>query len=116
MPLGKIASNVSVLLTFHVICFCWIFSRASSMEIVGEMLFQIFAHFNMAILFEFIAGYKGVMVLMLIGYVLHFLPRSMELWFQQKITSLPFAYKAAWMLLIIILVIQTKSAGIQPFI
>jgi alginate O-acetyltransferase complex protein AlgI len=116
MPVGKIASYVNVLLTFHFVCFCWIFFRASSMETVGEMLFQIFAHFNMAILFEFIAGYKGVMILMLIGYVLHFLPRSMELRIQQEITRLPFAYKAAWMLLIIILVIQTKSAGIQPFI
>jgi alginate O-acetyltransferase complex protein AlgI len=51
-----------------------------------------------------------------LGYVLHFIPQEKELQFQQRLTSLPFYYKAAWMVLIIILVMQTKSAGVQPFI
>ena len=86
------------------------------MEIVGQMLTQIFTQFNIQILFQFIAGYKGVVMLMLIGYVLHFIPRDVEVAFQERLTSLPFVYKAAWMIVIIILVMQTKSAGVQPFI
>jgi D-alanyl-lipoteichoic acid acyltransferase DltB (MBOAT superfamily) len=116
IPVGKIAIWFNVFLTFHFVCFCWIFFRAPSMNAAGEMMIQILTNFNASILFEFMAGYKGVMFLMLLGYVLHFLPRHLELRFQEKITDLPFAYKAAWMLFIIILVIQTKSAGIQPFI
>jgi D-alanyl-lipoteichoic acid acyltransferase DltB (MBOAT superfamily) len=116
MPAGKVANSVNVVLTFHFVCFCWIFFRAPSMQTVWDMLGQIFTNFNASILFEFIAGYKGVMFLMLIGYILHFLPHQLELKAQQKITDLPFAYKVAWMLLIIVIVIQTKSAGIQPFI
>lgn len=106
----------NILYTFHFVCFCWIFFRASSMEIVGQMLTQIFTQFNIQILFQFIAGYKGVVMLMVIGYVLHFVPREVEVSFQEKLTSLPFVYKAAWMIVIIILVMQTKSAGVQPFI
>lgn len=106
----------NILYTFHFVCFCWIFFRASSMEIVGQMLTQIFTQFNVQILFQFIAGYKGVVILMVIGYVLHFIPRDVELSFQEKLTTLPFVYKAAWMIVIIILVMQTKSAGVQPFI
>jgi alginate O-acetyltransferase complex protein AlgI len=116
IPVGKIAIWFNIFFTFHFVCFCWIFFRAPSMNAAGEMMIQILTNFNASILFEFMAGYKGVMLLMLLGYILHFLPRHLELKFQQKITDMPFAYKAAWMLLIIILVIQTKSAGIQPFI
>jgi D-alanyl-lipoteichoic acid acyltransferase DltB (MBOAT superfamily) len=107
---------LNVLLTFHFVCFCWIFFRASSMASVGEMLGQIFFHFNLQILPEFFAGYKVVMMLMVIGYLLHYIPKDAELAAQDTITNMPLAGKAAFMLSIIILVIQTKSAGIQPFI
>lgn len=107
---------LSVLLTFHFVCFCWIFFRASSMASVGEMLNQIFFHFNIQIFSEFLSGYKVVMMLMVIGYLLHFIPKEAELAAQETITNMPLAGKAAFMLSVILLVIQTKSAGIQPFI
>jgi hypothetical protein len=53
---------------------------------------------------------------MLVGYVLHFLPKRIELSFQQTITDMHFVLKAAWMVAIIVLVIQIKSSAIQPFI
>ena len=107
---------VRVLLTFHFVCFCWIFFRAANMATVGEILAQIFYHFNLALLPEFIQGYKVVMMLMVIGYLLHFIPREAELAAQETITTMPLAGKAAFMISVIILVIQTKSSGIQPFI
>lgn len=106
----------NILLTFHFVCFCWIFFRAESLEIVGQMLTQIFQHLNPQIFFQFIVGYKGVLMLMAIGFFLHFLPRHYEVALQEKLTSMPFVYKAAWMVVIVILVMQTKSAGVQPFI
>ncbi len=106
----------NIIYTFHFVCFCWIFFRAPSMETVWQMLGQIFLHLNPQIFFQFIAGYKGVVMLMFIGYVLHFIPREVEIRFQEKLTALPFVYKAAWMVIIIIMVMQTKSAGVQPFI
>jgi alginate O-acetyltransferase complex protein AlgI len=104
------------ILTFHFVCFCWIFFRASSLEIVGQMLTQMVTEFHGNILFDFISGYKGVMTMMAIGYVLHFIPQSVEHNFQQRLVHMNFGFKVAWMLLIILIVIQTKSAGIQPFI
>jgi alginate O-acetyltransferase complex protein AlgI len=115
-PPSKGESLFNMALTFHFVCFCWIFFRAPSMEAVGEMLTQIFAHFNIGILFDFITGYKAVMLLMLLGYCLHFIPRSAEISFQHIVTKMPIMAKAAWMVAIIVLVIQTKSAAIQPFI
>ncbi len=113
---NPIQNFVSIFFTFHFICFCWIFFRASSMASVGEILYQIIFHFNLGLISEFIAGYKIVMMLMLIGYILHFIPREAELAAQETIINMSLAGKAVFMLSIIILVIQTKSAGIQPFI
>jgi alginate O-acetyltransferase complex protein AlgI len=107
---------ISLLITFHFVCFCWIFFRAANMEIAGQVISQIVNHFSGKILFDFISGYKVVMLLMLLGYVLHFLPRSIEVRSENWVTQSPLVVKASLMIAIIVLVIQTKSAGIQPFI
>lgn len=109
-------NSLNVFLTFHFVCFCWIFFRAANMATVGEILNQIFYHMNFAVLPEFIAGYRVVLMLMIIGYLLHFIPREAELAAQETISNMTLAGKAAFMITVIILVIQTKSSGIQPFI
>ncbi len=107
---------VGVSLTFHFVCFCWIFFRATSMETAGQMIWQIAAHFSPQVFGDFIAGYSTVLWLMALGYVLHFLPHSLELKAEQFVTAMPMAGKVALTVTIIVLVIETKSAGIQPFI
>jgi alginate O-acetyltransferase complex protein AlgI len=115
-PDGYWTNIASVALTFHFVCFCWIFFRADSLDIVWQMLGQIVSHFNPQILFDFIAGYKAVVMLMILGFILHGLPENWEHRFQHTITRMPLLAKAVWMLVIIVIVIQTKSSGIQPFI
>ena len=109
-------SATSIFITFHFVCFCWIFFRAPTMEAVGQILYQIITHFNAQIFFEFVVGYKGVLFLMLLGYFLYFLPASSEEKAEAWVTQLPLAGKATLLIAIIVLVIQTKSASIQPFI
>jgi alginate O-acetyltransferase complex protein AlgI len=116
VPSSKFSRVVNIFLTFHFVCFCWIFFRASSMQSAVDMLKQMLYHLSPEILFEFVAGYKAVIALMIIGYTMHFIPQKIEFTLQEKLTEMPLAWKAAFMLLIIIVVIQTKSAGIQPFI
>lgn len=113
---GPLKNFARIFLTFQFVCFCWIFFRAADMATVGEILNQIFFHFNLSVLGDFLVGYKGVLMLMAIGYILHFLPREAELAAEETITTMPLAGKAAFMISVIILVMQTKSAGIQPFI
>ncbi len=105
-----------IFLTFHFVCFCWIFFRAADMVTVGEILNQIWFHLSPGLLLEFIGAYKVVFMLMIVGYVLHFMPREAELAAQESVTNMSLGGKAAFMIAVIILVIQTKSAGIQPFI
>lgn len=105
-----------VFLTFHFVCFCWIFFRAADMYTVGEIVDQILFHFNAGVASEFFSAYRVVLMLMVVGYLLHFLPREAELAAQETVTHMSLAGKAAFLVMVIILVVQTKSSGIQPFI
>lgn len=107
---------LSALITFHFVSFCWIFFRADNMETATQMIRQIVFHFNPQILFEFINGYKAVLIMMLIGYTLHFIPKSVELKTENIVTNLPLLLKVVFMMLVILLVVQFKSSEIQPFI
>lgn len=107
---------VSQLLTFHFVCFCWIFFRADSMEIAQQLLHQIATQFNPMLIVQFIEGYQNVLLVMLLGYTLHFLPRSMELQAENWIIRLPLVGKLAWLLAVILLMTQVQSAEVQPFI
>lgn len=106
----------STFLTFHFVCFCWIFFRAPDLSSVSLMLSRIFFHFDTALLPEIVSGYSGVMMLMVIGYVLHFIPREAEAAAQESVTRMSLIGKAAFLVSVIFLVVQAKSAGIQPFI
>jgi alginate O-acetyltransferase complex protein AlgI len=105
-----------VLLTFHFVCFCWIFFRAADIGTVGVMLNQILFNFNLHVLGQFIAGYSAVVFLILLGYTLHFIPDSVTERIEEKVIEMPLIGKAMCLVAVIIVVVQTKSADVQPFI
>ena len=107
---------LGVLITFHVVCFGWILFRATSMKAVGEMLRQIFTNFHPEVFMQFVSGYKGVFALMVIGYVLHFMPKRSEDVLREIVTRSPLLIQAAILAIAIFIVVQFKSAGVQPFI
>ena len=107
---------IGLLITFHFVCFCWIFFRATSMSNAWEVISQISLHFTPSIFADFMVGYRTVILLMALGYILHFIPKSIETKSIQWFTDISLVGKTAFLLAIIVLVMQTKSAGIQPFI
>ncbi len=65
---------------------------------------------------QLIVGYWEVFALMGLGYVLHFVPDSWERGCTKTIIRLPLVGKAVLLVALIYLVIQMKSADVQPFI
>ena len=107
---------LAVLVTFHFVCFCWIFFRHHDFASATDMLGQIIHNFSPQVFPQLVAGYWAVFALMLLGYALHFLPDSWERGCVRFVTWLPLVGKALLMVAVIYLVIQMKSAEIQPFI
>lgn len=116
VPKTKITRFAGIVLTFHFVCFTWVYFRADNMTVVSAMLTQITTSFHPEIFKDFIQGYPYILLLMAIGFTLHFIPRSVELQTQQLVIKSPFILKVTYLLVIILIVIQIKSSEIQPFI
>lgn len=115
-PASVWSKGLSWLFTFHFVCFCWIFFRAESMEIAGQMLQQIAYRFNPQILPAFLTGYAPVLSLMALGFLFHFFPGKLKDRAREWVIRVPVPAKALILLLAIVWVVQVKSSGIQPFI
>jgi len=107
---------IGVIFTFHIVCFGWILFRATSMHTVGDILSQIFTNFHPEIFIQFVTGYKTVCILMVLGYLLHFMPKTAVNTMQNLVTRSPLLIQALMLALSIWIVAQFKSAGVQPFI
>ena len=106
----------AVLLTFHFVCFCWIFFRNTTFEGSATMIRQIFTSFHPELFLQLIQGYWKVFVLMGIGYLLHWCPDSWQNACCRGMIRLPLIAQACILVMLIYLVIQVKSSDIQPFI
>ncbi|MCR4613211.1 MAG: MBOAT family protein [Bacteroidaceae bacterium] len=105
-----------ILITFHLAAFAWIFFRNQTFEGSFLMLEQIFTNFQPQIFLQWATSYWAVGLLMLLGYVLHFLPQSWSDRSQQFVTRSPLVVQALLIVAVIFIVIQVKSSDVQPFI
>ncbi len=86
----KIQRLLGQIITFHLVCFAWVFFRADSMETALSVITQISDHFTPEVFLQFVVGYKNVLLLLLLGYLLHFTSKKQELRFRSWLTDLPF--------------------------
>lgn len=107
---------IGIVCTFHIVCFGWILFRADSLHTVGQMLAQIGTNFHPEILWQFLTGYKGVCFLMVLGYLLHFTPDRIQYALEGKLSSSPLLVQALFLIIVIFIVVQVRTAGVQPFI
>ncbi len=107
---------LGIVVTFHIVCLGWLMFRAESMQTVSLMLHQIFEHFNAPMIPQMINGYAVVFSLIAVGYLLHFLPHSAEVWAQKRVIGSSLVVQVVLMAVMIWCVMQTKSSDIQPFI
>lgn len=108
--------GTGVFITFHFVCFCWIFFRNTDFQHSINMLEQIFTAFRPQLLPQLIEGYWRVFALMLLGFLLHFAPDSWEHALSRGVVRLPLIGKAVVVVAVIYVVIQMQSTEIQPFI
>ena len=112
----KIQRFLGQIITFHLVCFAWIFFRADSMETALSVITQILDHFTPEVFLQFVVGYKNVLLLLLLGYLLHFTSKKQELRFRSWLTDLPFIGQVCLFIVTVFLLIQIRSADAQPFI
>ena len=113
---NKITKLFGVLLTFHIVCFSWIYFRAADMMHINSMLYQIAFNFQWNGIFEVISGYKIPLLLIAVGLTIHWLPKQWKRYYRKLFISFPLWVKIAIVVITAIILYQFQSSGIQPFI
>lgn len=107
---GFFSKAFSLLITFHFVCFCWIFFKAESFEAAGQMISQIAFHFDGALIFDLLSNYRNVILLIVLGYALHALPKQLEWAVQGRLASTGVLVKMVILIGIVWLAILAKDA------
>lgn len=84
-----ILNFISVILTFHFVCFSWIFFKAPDFSTAQNMIRQILFDFNLGTINLFYANYKYVLGMMLLSFILHTFPDDLSDKLFNKINKVP---------------------------
>lgn len=104
------------ILTFHIVCFAWLFFRAESFELAGTMFSQLFSGLPLIPIRDILLGYKTILGLMVVAFILHMIPQRLVEKFMDRFAEWPLVVQALYVSASIWLVIQVAQAGVQPFI
>jgi len=111
-----IKTVISIFITFNFVCFAWLFFRADSMQTVEIMLSQMtYRMFDVNIL-TIISNYAVVFSLILLGFVMHWLPESIKENYRSAFHKIPVVLKVVLIICVVLFLYQIKSADLQPFI
>ncbi|MCL2260091.1 MAG: MBOAT family protein [Fibromonadales bacterium] len=108
---------IGVILTFHFVSFCWIFFRAkdfgTAMELIGKIAL---VNFQVDQWLLVLSAYKNVLIVLLAGFIMHFLPDRFVQWLQRGFIQANIIVKAVIIGLVFWLVQAIASSDVQPFI
>ncbi|HZW39785.1 MAG TPA: MBOAT family O-acyltransferase [Ignavibacteriaceae bacterium] len=111
-----ILKAAQIFITFHLIAFAWIFFRVKNFDYARVMLEQIFSNFQSEVFPQFVSGFVIVFVLIVLGYLVHFLPEKIEFFIKDIIVKIPLPAKAFILAAGIWIAAQFKFADLQPFL
>ncbi len=112
---GVLQKHLGVFITFHFVCFAWIFFKAENIGVAVDMMYQITHNFNLEIIPQIYQNYAPVIGMIVFGYLLHSLRDTLADDIIAKINNIPlWVYVAGFTVLIIILVQFKTATPIMP--
>ena len=112
----KVMKFVGVIVTFHFVCFGWIFFRSPDFSVAWLILKRIFTDFHGNIFFQWISQYHICAALILLGYIFHWMPEAYNNNLEKFFRKCPLVLQSLLLAFLIWVLFQFRSAAIQPFI
>ncbi len=113
---NSIKNSLGWLFTFHFVAFLWIFFRAESFEKAWFSIQKIFTATDFSYALPFWETRPLFIVMLFVGLFLHFSSKLSYNNLGNYFANLPFWAKAICYLIVIQIILQTQSEGVQPFI
>jgi alginate O-acetyltransferase complex protein AlgI len=106
----------SIALTLVFITFTRTWFRGESFDSANLMLQRIWHHFQAPLIGEILLNYKYVFGMILLGYLIHWIPTQTKQWYRDTFASLPMIAQGSIAFAVIFLIYQVLSSELQPFI
>ncbi len=113
---SSIAMICKIGMTFIFITFTRVYFRGNSMEQINKQYYQILHNMNLDNALQLTIEYRYVFLIMLLGYITHWLPYSFKDSIKILFIKSHIIIKAVVVVIISILCYQTYAADFQPFI
>ena len=105
-----------IFITFNFITFTRIWFRGESMQGTTDLVNQVATNFGWAQVPAMLSSYWKVFAIMILGYVLHWLPSSLKDKGRSWFIATPVYQKVIISAVVVFVIYQAVSAGLQPFI
>lgn len=106
----------TVLFTLLFISFTRIFFRSDNMDTVVLLFDRLSNHFGLELTFKIIQGYSGVLSLVLLGYLIHWIPSIYKEKYRNYFANLAYYQMAFVVIGAVFIIYQLMSDEMQPFI
>jgi D-alanyl-lipoteichoic acid acyltransferase DltB (MBOAT superfamily) len=107
---------IGIIITFNFVNFCWIFFRAGTMDDALVMISQMIFSFSPGSYADVLPAYGPVFILMVTGYIIHFLPEETRESYRAVFIKVPVAAQLIVILIIASVLFQMRTTGVMPFI
>ncbi len=105
-----------VFLTFNFITFTRIWFRSESIHQANQFMSQVWSNLDLSMAGDVILSYYKVFLLMVLGYLVHWLPSSLKNSYRNWFINSALWVKLIIAVLIVFVIYQSWSADIVPFI
>lgn len=119
----KIHHIAAGIYVFHFVALAWIFFRAGAinnpeapMVTTNKVLGQILGFFKLSLVTDIIYGYPKVFGLIILGFILHFLPISFDKKVTRVYSNAPLVVQILVFTLVVWIAIQATGSDVVPFI
>jgi len=108
IPSG-LAKAIGIIITFHFVCFCWIFFKCTTFHDSWVMIGEIFHNFRPDVAGALLQHYTPVAIILLLAFVLHSIPVKTEERFQARMATWPLAAMLSYFLICLYIAIEFKQ-------
>ena len=104
------------IITFHFVCFAWIFFRADSMETAFSIISNIATRLDLSLVMQVLYQYATPFIILAFGFGIHWLPTRWKEAYRGTFIKTPVYAKVVIVLVSCLIIYQFKTSELQPFI
>ncbi len=112
----RIPRFIGFLFTFHFIVLTWVVFRSPNVETLQLFFIRLLSAFSIYDTAKIFNSYSGVLLVLFVGYMIHWLPSELERLLKWKLVKAHVVVKIIAVIVFGLIIYQFSLMDIKPFI